>query len=223
MRLVTALLCKNEANRYLTRVLERCRSFSDQVLVLDDRSTDDTVAVAKAAGATVRERSILKDPAWGHETPARAELWQWMTEEAGDGWGLICDADMLLEGNPRDLIDTWEVSAWAFVLWDCWDGEHQARVDGPWAHGPLTPRPWLFRPSACVQDLAQWSGRRLHSGHAPTNLVGLIGVAPPDRYYWRHLAYSRKEDRVRKHAQYLDHSAQLSDFEKAHAMSIADA
>src|SRR6185437_6120724 len=119
MRLVTALLVKNEADRYLRSVLERCRSFSDEVLVLDDGSTDDTVHVAESLGCLVKQRP--QSGMWGNESRARAELWERGAKLAKDGWLLICDADMLLEGNPRDLIDTWDVSAWAFVLWDCWD------------------------------------------------------------------------------------------------------
>lgn len=222
MKLVTAILAKNEADRYLPRVLERCLSFSDAVLVLDDRSTDQTAALAKSMGCQVKGRSILHGDAWGQEAPARAELWDWAASEAGDGWVLICDADMLLEGNPRELLDTWEVSAWAFVLWDCWDGEHQARVDGPWAMGPQVPRPWLFRPDYCVLGEPQWTHRGLHAGHCPLNLGGVVGVAPPDQYFWKHLSYSTKEDRVRKHAQYLGHAHLLTEFERSHAASIND-
>lgn len=222
MNLVTAILAKDEAQKYLRPVLARCLQFSDSVLLLDDRSTDDTPKIAAEMGCQVRGRSVLKDPAWGHESAARQELWNWAAEEAEDGWVLICDADMILEGNPRDLIDTWEVGVWAFVLWDCWDGEHQARVDGPWQYGPLTPRPWLFRPSVCVQGAPQWTTRGLHCGHAPLNIGGVVGVAPPEQYYWRHLAYTKKDDRVRKHAQYLANAPLLTEFERMHAASIND-
>jgi len=49
-----------------------------------------------------------------------------------------------------------------------------------------------------------------------------MGVAPPDDYFWRHLAYTKKEDRVRKHAQYLDKAHLLSEFERSHAASVND-
>lgn len=220
MRLVTALLVKDEADKYLTRVLKRCAEFSDEILVLDDGSTDDTVKIATEMGCLVKQRP--QSGMWGNESPARAELWERGAKLAKDGWLLICDADMLLEGDPRPLCDTWDVSAWAFVLWDCWDGEHQARVDQWWAYGPMTPRPWLFRPSVCVQGAPQWSGRNLHAGHAPLNLSGVIGVAPPDTYFWRHYAYVRAEDRQRKHGQYLARKDSLTPFELAHANSIIE-
>src|SRR5947207_3762412 len=144
MRLVTALLVKDEANKYLTRVLKRCLEFSDEVLVLDDGSADNTVEIATELGCLVKQRP--QPGMWGNESPARTELWERGAKLAKDGWLLICDADMILEGDPRPLCDTWEVSAWAFFLWDCWDGDHHASVDQWWGYGLMTPRPWLCLP-----------------------------------------------------------------------------
>ena len=107
--LVTALLAKNEAGKYLERVLRRCHEFSDEVLVLDDGSTDETVAIARKLGCGVKLRQ--ETGMWGNEAPARAELWDWGAEVAGDGWLLICDADMLLVGDPRPLTLTTQCTA----------------------------------------------------------------------------------------------------------------
>jgi glycosyltransferase involved in cell wall biosynthesis len=224
MKLVSAILVRNEATRYLPRVLAHLNTFSDTICVLDDRSVDDTVKVARAAGALVKERSILKDPAWGHEAPARAELWDFAAKEAGeDGWILVCDADMLLQGDVRSLCFTWDVNAWAFVLWDCWDGEDRARVDGPWQGGPATPRPWLFHVGRCLEGEAPlWNNRGLHCGHHPANVRGVVGVAPPDAFYWKHLAYLTREQRLKKHTQYLEKADHLTAFERIHAASIVD-
>jgi hypothetical protein len=52
--------------------------------------------------------------------------------------------------------------------------------------------------------------------------VGVCGIAPPDQYFWKHYAYAKKEDRVKKHAQYLGQAHQLTEFERLHAASIAD-
>ena len=233
--LVTAILAKDEANRFLRPVLERCRSFSDTVLVLDDRSTDATPQIATELGCEVQTRSILADPAWGKESSARQELWDWAAEVAGaDGWVLICDADMVLHGDPRPYTQSWEMNSWAWPLADLWDSDTTHRVDGPWAMGPRTPRPWLFKPSAAAglplqfgrpdamgrsaSYTPQWGDRGIHVGHCPGNFPLVCGVATD--LLWLHYAYLRPEDRQAKYQQYLSVQDQLSPFERAHAESI---
>lgn len=221
-RLVTAILARNEAapDRYLRRVLARCTEFSDVVLVLDDASTDDTAQVARDMGCVVATRDA--EHAWGIESPARRELWERAADLAGPaGWVLVCDADMVLVGDPRPLCDSWVCDAWGWPLADVWDDERWARVDGPWGFGPVTPRPWLYRPSA-LRAPAQWNPRGVHCGHAPANFGGVMGVAPPDTY-WIHLGYLKPEHRVAKHAQYAKIADQLDAFEQTHAASILDA
>ena len=220
-RLITALLARDEADKYLRRVLENALSFSDTVLVLDDRSTDDSPKIAREMGCQVRGRSVLKDPAWGHESPARAELWDWATQEAGDGWVLIMDADQILHGDPRPLMETWEFNSWAFILLDLWDETH-FRVDGYWK-GHVTPRCWMVRPSTFGPDWTpQWNGRGMHVGHIPPNAPLACGIAPPEQYYWLHLGYASPELRKAKLDKYLAVADQLTPQELAHARSIAD-
>lgn len=221
-RLVSAILARNEGapERYFRRVLKRCAEFSDATLVLDDHSTDDTTQIAREIGAVVVART--GETAWGQEAPARAELWEHATRLADGGWVLICDADMLLQGDVKSLCHSWEVTGWAFVLADLWDSETTFRVDGPWSAGPITPRPWLFNLGAVGADFAPtWSMRGVHCGHFPQNWPGPIGVAPPD-IFWKHLAYVKPEHRKAKHAQYTRCRDQLTPFEIAHAESILD-
>jgi len=219
VRLISALLVKDEADKYLTRVLQRCQEFSDEVLVLDDGSTDDTVKIATELGCLVKQRP--QSGMWGNESPARAELWDRGAKLAKDGWLLICDADQILHGDPRPLCDTWEFNSWAFVLMDMWSPTHY-RTDGFWqAH--LHPRPWLIRPSALGANFVpQWNGRGMHVGHFPPNAPLACGIAPPDQYFWEHLAYASPEYREAKLKKYLDVADKLSPGELAHARSIAD-
>lgn len=218
MRLVTALLVKNEADKYLEPVLRRCAEFSDEILMLDDGSTDGSVEMARRLGCGVRRRG--ETGMWGNEAPARAELWDWGAKVAGDGWLLICDADMLLVGDPRPLMLTTQCNAWAWPLFDCWNDLRYFRMDGYWK-GHEFPRPWLFRPSA-LTDPPLWPARGIHTGHAPQNFP--LRACPIYDYgvYWMHLAYIRPADRKRKHEQYLAQAHQLSAFERAHAESVAD-
>src|SRR3990167_6887128 len=229
MKLITAILARDEAapDRYLSRVVQRCLDFSDAVLLLDDRSVDRTPEVARSLGCAVRKRVPAREPAWGHETPARQELWQWGVEEAGRGpssWLLICDADMLLQGDVRGLCHSWQAAAWAWPLADLWNDEQHFRVDGPWAVGPSPARSWLFNIGAIPEGWKpKWSKRGIHSGHAPVNWgeIGPCLTAPPD-VYWQHLSYLTLEHRQAKFEAYQAVANQLTEFERAHAMSILD-
>lgn len=226
MRLVTAILARNEAtpDRYLRRVIARCREFSDAVLVLDDNSTDETGVAAAEMGCIVADVAENGDGFWGqNEMSAREQLWRWGSEVARDGWLLICDADMLLEGDVRALCNTWECAAWAFPLVDLWDSEDTFRVDGPWGFGPTSPRPWLFRPSA-LRAAPQWpTDCTIHVGHAPLNFAqaGPTFIAPSD-VYWKHLSYVTREHRERKAAQYARVAHTMTEFQRAHAATILD-
>ena len=212
MQLTAAIVARNEADRYLARVIARCQTFADQILLLDDHSTDSTPKLAKDMGCQVRSRS--GDLLWGNESPARAELWNWAHEEAGDGWVLICDADQLLEGDPRPYCQSWDVNAWAFPLFDCWDSETQFRADGYW-QGYQYARPWLF----CPSRIGRWEveSRALHAGHCPPNTQLVVGVAD---LHWLHLAYCDPGHRAEKRARYLAKRHLLNPHEIAHAESI---
>lgn len=210
--MVSAILAYNEADRYLDRVIRRCREFSD-VLLLDDHSTDHTAQLAHDLGATVHQRS--GGQMWGNESPARKELWD--LASAMDEWVLICDADQILVGDPLPLTDTWLLNAWSFPLYDVWDDETTFRADGYW-QGYQYPRPWLFAPDRVPEGWEpEWSGRGLHTGHCPINFP--LASAPAPGIYWLHLGWLKAEDRAVKKAKYLAHDG-LTEFERLHAESI---
>lgn len=218
--IVSALLAKDEAERDLRNVLSNALAYADQVLLLDDNSRDGTGDIARAMGVTVRRRHS-KTAAWGKESSARRELWTWAAEVAGDGWVMIQDCDMVLVGDPRPLTGSWLVNAFAFVLYDVW-GEGVYREDAFWqAH--WHPRPWLFCPSRVPPGwVAEWSGRGIHTGHAPANFPLRAAALDPDVLHWLHFAYSTPERRQIKFEQYRSQSEHLSPFERQHAASILD-
>lgn len=222
MKLVTAVLARNEAgsDRYLKRVLTRCLSFSDTVVLLDDHSTDATPDVARALGCHVHARTD-PEPAWGHESSARRELWDVACAEATgpNDWVLIADADQELIGDVLGLCQSVEVNTWSFVLYDMWSAT-EFRVDGRWqAH--TAPRPWLFAVNRTPADWSPvWPDRGIHTGHCPTNWPAVMGIAPPDSCHWLHWSYAKHEHRVAKHRQYKRQYPQMTPEEIAHADSI---
>src|SRR5512135_3727318 len=97
-RLVSAILTKNEASRYLPEVLDGCGRFS-RIVVLDDGSTDHTESLCRNHPAVIAYRKRdATSAAWGAEAPARAELWN-LAAEYGE-WCLFTDADQLFVGDP---------------------------------------------------------------------------------------------------------------------------
>lgn len=222
MQLTSALLLRNEAgsDRYLRRVLSRCREFSDTIVCLDDGSTDDTASVCAEFGAIVQRRG-LSTPAWGNEASARQELWDLAVSQCRgfNDWVLINDADQEMVGDPRELALSLETNTWSFVLFDCWSAT-EYREDGYWrAH--TVPRPWMFAPLRVPLGWqAEWAKRGIHPGHCPTNFPMISGIAPTDAYHWLHWGWSKSTHREAKSKQYASTFHLMSDFERAHAESI---
>jgi glycosyltransferase involved in cell wall biosynthesis len=87
------ILTFNEA-RHIERAIASVRPFASDVLVVDSFSTDDTVALAKEAGARVLQHPFVN----------YSEQFQWALDHGGiaTGWTLRLDADEVIE---RDLAD----------------------------------------------------------------------------------------------------------------------
>jgi glycosyltransferase involved in cell wall biosynthesis len=223
MRLISAILAKDEAgpDRYLRRILNRCKDFSDDVVVLDDRSTDGTTELAAEFGAIVKVRDTLDARAWGNEGSARAELWEFASTFATewDDWILVCDADQYLMGDIRGLCLTRECNSIALPLYDLWDSEVTFRSDEFWkAH--TVPRLWCFAPNRVPQGwVPEWSTRGVHPGHCPTNWPAVPLTAPPG-IHWLHYGWMQPDHRKQKYEQYKSTSHLLSPFERAHVESI---
>lgn len=226
-KIVGALLARNEAgpDRYLRRALANAAAYCDDIVVVDDRSTDDTARVCEEFGARVH-RLEGDGQFWGvDESGPRALLWRLAASLAGpDGWVYVFDADHELLGLTPDELRTLctarHVVAWAFPLYDCWDSDLTMRVDGFWqAH--LHPRPWLARAVPIPDFTPSWDTRSIHSGHFPHNFPFHLGTGTVPRLAGiRHLGYVREEHRKSKHTKYLE--APLTDAERAHAASIID-
>lgn len=92
-RLALVVIARNEA-RCIARCLESARPHVDAMIVLDTGSTDDTVAIAEACGATVHpftwcdDFSAARNAALGHSDA---------------DWNLILDCDDWLEGEADAL------------------------------------------------------------------------------------------------------------------------
>lgn len=93
------VITRDEADR-IGRCLASLVTLCDEVLVMDSGSTDDTVAIARAAGATVIEQKWL----------GFAEQKNAVVAQASNKWVLLLDADEWLGNGAAEAITELHVS-----------------------------------------------------------------------------------------------------------------
>lgn len=206
-------MVRNEAGRYLRSALSAWQHFADEIVALDDHSTDGTQAALEAAGATIVPWG--GETAWGAESAPRAALWN-AAAASGAEYIMVLDADMVPLQNPKPLLKD-GVDGVLFALFDLW-GPGVYRDDHFWqAHH--RPRLWLVRNPGI--EAAPWTDRGLHCGHFPPLKLERVLWAPID-YAILHYGYADPEDRVTKARQYIGNAEVLSSDELEHARSILD-
>lgn len=207
MRIITTMVVKNEADRYLGACLVWAKTFSDEIAVYDDQSTDDTVDVCINLGALTAVRPNDVPSFLEHEGRFREEAWRWMesaTEPQVGDWILSLDADELLvdqRGELRGIQDDIQAAASfnadviAYNIPEIFAGAGGTlyrRVDGYW--GSITgARLAAWRPGAKFAD------RQMASGSLP---VGGPQFLSSDANIL-HLGYLDAQDRRAKHDRYI--------------------
>lgn len=204
-RVVLAMLVRDEAERYLDRVLRRAAPMVDSVVVLDDGSTDGTPDLVSALlgqldveHRLVRVTGSLFDQEW----TLRQSLWQLAIASRPD-WVLCLDADELLDGElRRDALRPWvdqgQFDVVGFPLFDLWDDEEHYRDDGLWtAHR----RSWPLLVRRDPNDSDAWARQPQHCGRFPLDVAVRRRVLPADLRVL-HLGWLSPEDRRRKAERY---------------------
>ena len=97
-RLALSMIVRN-ASRDLSRCLESMRGIVDEMVLADTGSTDDTIAIARAAGAHVASIPWENDFA-----KARNRALVELRSRSSAGWILTLDADEMLDSRAADAI-----------------------------------------------------------------------------------------------------------------------
>jgi hypothetical protein len=199
-RVLLSMLVKNEADRFLPEVLRAAANYVDQVLIVDDGSTDDTVAVCERILRGKPHRIVqLGESTFHDEHRLRRMQWELARAERPD-WILCLDADELFESRMarelRPLVDQNSHDAIAFRLYDFWDARHY-RDDPLWrAHRSF--RPFLVRNLPTLGDA--FHERAQHCGRWPQTVEQLRTATSDLRL--KHLGWARAADRHRKYERY---------------------
>ncbi|RKO65542.1 glycosyltransferase [Desulfofundulus salinus] len=199
-KITLAMLVRNEAGRYLERVLKHAAQYIDCAVILDDASEDNTVEVCKKTLQNIPLTLVSnKQPSFHNEIILRKQLWELAVGTRPD-WILILDADEIFEERAvkelRSLAVNPEIEVYYFRLYDMWDEDHY-REDEYWkAHHYYRPFMVRYVPGFPYQ----WRETPQHCGRFPHNITELRGATSSLRV--KHLGWMKPADRLAKYYRY---------------------
>ncbi|MCE5196450.1 MAG: glycosyltransferase [Negativicutes bacterium] len=199
-KITLSMIVKNEEGRYLERVLRSLVGHIDAAVMIDDGSTDHTIAICREILKGIPLRLIENDHSlFAQEVSLRKQQWE-ETIKTNPDWILNLDADEILEESfwlhAQELINNPDCDLYCFRLYDMWDEKHY-REDAYWnAH--LSYRPFLLR---YQPDFAyQWNETPQHCGRFPANIFSFPALHAEARI--QHFGWAVAADRIEKKKRY---------------------
>jgi glycosyltransferase involved in cell wall biosynthesis len=200
-KIVANIIGRNEADKYLSRILARVASQVDLITFTDDASDDNTAAIAKSYGARV---NIMPEPTFNtNEGKLRQASWEFLESQLDPGyewWVLAIDCDEMLyetQTEMRELIEQNAYDVIGITFFHMWN-ENQYRQDKAWRpHG--STRLFKYYPGGRFLD------RALACGSEPTYVQQLLQsqkFMPDAGLFMKHLSYIKDEDKQEKYDRY---------------------
>lgn len=219
--IIANMVIKDEADNYLSQVLERLETQVDLICITDDCSSDNSVEIASAF-EKVRIHSVPEPMFATSEGRFRQASWEWLEQHVSqpdDTLILAIDADEELYASDLDLAQylgfiNYDVFGIAFChMWN----ETQFRVDGGWKPN-ISTRLFRYKPGGSFLD------RALACGSEPTYVLEAFRQRrffPNTGLVMKHLSYIKDEDKQKKYDRYMN--LDKGDFHAlAHIQSIID-
>ena len=219
-KIVVSMIVHNEEGRYLERVLENVKTFADSVLIIDDASTDNTVAICEDALKDFPHK-IIKNKKSMFKTEYKLRLKQWKNAlKMGCDWIYCIDADEIIEDSFKEklpyLLNNKDVDVYNFRLYDMWN-ENEYRDDEYWcAHTRYMTFLVRFQPNFPYK----FKKTNQHCGRFPKNLNKLRNANVDVKV--KHMGWARKEDREYKYKRYMQLDKDCKCGVKEQYMSILD-
>lgn len=200
-RITLSMIVKNEEGRYLERMLQEAKAIVDEVVIIDDASTDNTVKICEKVLHDIPHKIIINKKSMFHnEVKLRKKQWK-ETIALNPDWILFLDADEILEKKFIDvkdvLMDNTTVDLYCFQLYDMWN-EKEYRSDELWnAHERFMPFMLRYQPKFRYK----FRNSPQHCGRMPSNVFRLEYANINVRI--KHFGWSKEEDRKRKYERYM--------------------
>lgn len=200
-KVVLSMIVHNEENKYLKTILEDAKNYVDDILIIDDASTDNTVQecedVLKDFPHTIVKN---KKSMFFEEYKLREKQWK-ETIKLNPTWILTLDADEIPEKSFKEklkvMIKMGQIDVFNFKYYDFWN-ENQYRSDNLWkAH--TTFRPYLVRYQPKIK--AKFRKTNQHCGTFPKN-IALLNNANVDVKI-KHYGWSTEDLRRSKYERYM--------------------
>ena len=214
------MVIKNEAGRYLRKVLEEHRNYIDEAVIVDDGSADNSAGLCEEILKDIPLHMIRNTVSkFSNEIELRKQQWN-ETIKTNPDWILNLDADEMFETKFREevrsIINQTGFDVVSFRLYDFWDDIHY-RDDIYWiAHKIFTP--FLIRYNENFEY--RWKETPQHCGRFPYNINILPTLNSALRL--KHFGWANASDRIEKYNRYmaLDPGAKYGS--KAQYASILD-
>ncbi len=220
-KLTAMMQVRNESNRYLREVLNDLSEYVDEIVILDDGSTDDTIAIC-ASYAKVISLGRSDQSLYGiNEMALKLRLFR-RTIATKPDWILALDADEIFESRfkheVRALINQPTIDWYAFRFYHFWHSLTHYRVDKLWAPVQYGPRLFRYLP----REPYKWNDQALHGGSLPQNLVSDFPGTTSDIRI-KHYGYAgSKEETLQKYQFYVERDPHSAFCPRSHYDSMLD-